>query len=134
MQTIHEAREIARAELARRRRRLGELTREQEMGVENLIMSTVTKVMEVAETALDSLALVHATDANRQKQIRPSYCQRSILDASRTVHGLDTLRLEGMVISRLPNMRASSENAPGPRRAIAIDRTIKLMYCQIAIE
>src|SRR6185437_13117401 len=41
-------------------------------------------------------------------------------------HDLDTLRLEGMVISRLPNMRASSENAPGPRRAIAIDRTIKL--------
>ena len=26
----------------------------------------------------------------------------------------------------LTNMRASSENAPGPRRAIAIDRTIKL--------
>jgi len=41
-------------------------------------------------------------------------------------HGLDTLPLEGMVISRLPNMRASSENAPGPRSAIAIDRTIKL--------
>ena len=98
-----EAKEIARAELARRRWRLGGLTREQEMGVEKLIMSTVTKVLEVAGTALDSLPLVHA---NR--------------------HGLDTLRLEGMVISRLPNMRASSENAPGPRRAIATDRTIKL--------
>ena len=33
----------------------------------------------------------------------------------------------GMVISRLPNIRASSENAPGPRNAIAIDRTIRLM-------
>jgi hypothetical protein len=52
-----EAKEIARAELARRRQRLGELTREQEMGVEKLIMSTVTKVLEVAGTALDSLPL-----------------------------------------------------------------------------
>lgn len=78
-----EAKAIARAELARRRRRLGELTREQEMSVEKLIMSTVTKVLEVAGTALDSLPLVHATDANRQQQIRRSYCRRSISDASR---------------------------------------------------
>ena len=54
-----EAKAIARAELARQRRRLGELTREQEMGVEDLIMSTVTKVLEVAGTALDSLPLIH---------------------------------------------------------------------------
>ena len=71
---LREAKAVARAELARRRPRLGELTREQEMGVENLIMSTVTKVLEVAGTALDSLPVVHATDANRQQQIRPSYC------------------------------------------------------------
>ena len=51
-----EAKAIARAELLRQRRRLGELTREQEMGLENLIMSTVTKVMAVAGTALESLA------------------------------------------------------------------------------
>lgn len=50
-----EAKAMARAELARRRRRLGELTPEQEMAVERLIMSTVTKVLEVAETALESL-------------------------------------------------------------------------------
>ena len=49
------AKAIARTELARRRRRLGKLTREQEIGVEDLIMSTVTKVIEVAGTALDSL-------------------------------------------------------------------------------
>ena len=56
---VCEAKAIARAELARQRRRLGELTREQEMGVEDLIMSTVTKVLEVAGTALDSLPLIH---------------------------------------------------------------------------
>ena len=55
---VCEAKAIARAELARQRRRLGELTREQEMGVEDLIMSTVTKVLEVAGTALDSLPLI----------------------------------------------------------------------------
>lgn len=55
---LREAKAVARAELARRRPRLGELTREQEMGVENLIISTVTKVLEVAGTALDSLPLV----------------------------------------------------------------------------
>jgi len=54
-----EAKAIARSELARRRRQLGELTCEQEIGVENLIMSTVTKVLEVAGTALDSFALDH---------------------------------------------------------------------------
>ena len=69
-----EAKAIARAELARRRRRLGALTHEQEMGVEKLIMSTVAKVLEVAGTALDSLPVAHATDANRQQQIRPSFC------------------------------------------------------------
>ena len=53
------AKAIARAELGRRRWRLGQLTREQEMGVEDLIMSTVTKALEVAESALDSLPLVH---------------------------------------------------------------------------
>lgn len=55
---LREAQNIARTELARQRRRLGELTREQEMGVENLIMSTVIKVLEVAGTALDSLSPV----------------------------------------------------------------------------
>ena len=54
---LREAKAVARAELARRRPRLGELTREQEMGVENLVMSTVTKVLEVAGTMLDSLPL-----------------------------------------------------------------------------
>lgn len=60
---LREAKAIARAELARRRRQLGELTREQEIGVEDLIMSTVTEVLEIAGTALDSLALAQANSS-----------------------------------------------------------------------
>ncbi len=57
---LSEAKAIARAELARRRPRLGELTHEQEMGVENLIMSTVTKLF-------DSLPDVRQTLVCRRK-------------------------------------------------------------------
>ena len=35
-----------------------------------------------------------------------------------------------MMISRLPKKRASSENAPGPRRAIAIDKMIILIIAR----
>ena len=42
--TLAEALNIARAQLARRRRQLGELTREQEIAVENLMMSTTAKI------------------------------------------------------------------------------------------
>ena len=44
-----EAKEIARAEMARRRRRLGELTPEQETVIEDLLIRTVTRVSELVE-------------------------------------------------------------------------------------
>jgi hypothetical protein len=42
-----EARDLARAEMARRRGRLGTLTREQEIGIDDLLMSTVTRISEL---------------------------------------------------------------------------------------
>lgn len=44
-----EAKEIARAEMARRRRRLGELTPEQEIVIEDLLIRTVTRISELGE-------------------------------------------------------------------------------------
>ena len=41
---LAEALNIARAQLARRRPQLGELTREQEIAIENLMISTTTKI------------------------------------------------------------------------------------------
>lgn len=41
---LAEALNIARAQLARRRRQLGELTREQEIAIESLMMSTTAKI------------------------------------------------------------------------------------------
>lgn len=41
---LAEALNIAREQLARRRRQLGELTREQEIAIENLMMSTTAKI------------------------------------------------------------------------------------------
>jgi len=41
---LAEALNIARAQLARRRPQLGELTHEQEIAIENLMMSTTTKI------------------------------------------------------------------------------------------
>ena len=38
---------IARAEMARGRRRLGTLTREQEVAIENLLLSTVNRISEL---------------------------------------------------------------------------------------
>ena len=67
---LHQAKNIARAELARRRRRLGELTPEQEIGVENLLMSTVSKILEVAGDVLDSLPLARETGANQTTPAR----------------------------------------------------------------
>ena len=56
--TLQQAKEIARAELARRRRRLGELTPEQELGVENLLMSTVTRISELVERVFETRRVV----------------------------------------------------------------------------
>lgn len=44
-----EAKEIARAEMARRRRRLGELTPEQETLIEELLIRTVSRISELVE-------------------------------------------------------------------------------------
>jgi hypothetical protein len=45
---------IARAEMARRRRKLGTLTRGQEVAIENLLLSTVNRISELVERALDA--------------------------------------------------------------------------------
>lgn len=44
---------IARAEMRRRRRRLGTLTRRQEVAIENLLLTTVNKISELLENALE---------------------------------------------------------------------------------
>ena len=45
---------IARAEMARRRRRLGTLTRGQEVAIENLLLTTVMRISELVGRALDA--------------------------------------------------------------------------------
>ena len=45
---------IARAEMARRRRRLGALTREQEVAIETLLLTTVKRISELVGTAMDA--------------------------------------------------------------------------------
>jgi hypothetical protein len=50
---IREAERIARSELARRRRKLGTLTREQEAGLEILLLTTVTLVSNLTTTLLE---------------------------------------------------------------------------------
>jgi hypothetical protein len=50
--TIERAQEIARAEMIRRRRRLGDLTQEQESAIETLLLSTVLKASQMIEPVL----------------------------------------------------------------------------------
>ena len=50
-----EPRDIARAELARWRRRLGPLTHEQEVRIENLVISTATKISLLGGQVMQSL-------------------------------------------------------------------------------
>ena len=45
---------IARAEMARRRRKLGTLTRQQEVAIENLLLCTVNRISELVGRALDA--------------------------------------------------------------------------------
>src|SRR5690348_3856860 len=52
------AKDIARAEMMRQRGRLGSLTREQEIEIEHLLMSTVNKVSELAGKVLESLLMM----------------------------------------------------------------------------
>ena len=47
--------DIARAELARWRRRLGPLTHEQEIRIENLVISTATKISLLGGQLMQSL-------------------------------------------------------------------------------
>ena len=51
---LQKALEIARTELARRRRRLGNLTQEQETVIEDLLFRTVNRVAELAGRILES--------------------------------------------------------------------------------
>ncbi len=44
---LRKAEDVARAELARRRRKLGDLTPDQEMRIEALLISTVNKISKV---------------------------------------------------------------------------------------
>ena len=55
MATLSEAKDIARAEMARQRRRLGTLTREQEIEVEHLLRLTVTKVAQLTGRVLEAI-------------------------------------------------------------------------------
>ena len=48
--------EIARTQLVRFRRRLGTLTRDQEVQIENLLISTVTKISLMTGGLLESLS------------------------------------------------------------------------------
>jgi hypothetical protein len=52
---IH-AKKIARAQLLRFRRRLGSLTRDQELQIEALLISTVMKISLVTERMMEALA------------------------------------------------------------------------------
>ena len=52
--TLHDALEIARAQLARRRRGLGSLTQEQEKVIEELLIRTACRVSKLAERILES--------------------------------------------------------------------------------
>jgi hypothetical protein len=56
-----EAQAIALAELARRRRRLGTLSQEQEIALENLVVSTVTKISDLAFRVLESLPVINSS-------------------------------------------------------------------------
>ena len=49
--------EIARTQLARFRRRLGTLTLDQELLIEDLLISTVTKISSITGRLLESLGL-----------------------------------------------------------------------------
>jgi hypothetical protein len=51
-----DAKEIARAQLLRFRRRLGSLTPDQELQIEELVISTVMKISLVTERVMEALA------------------------------------------------------------------------------
>jgi hypothetical protein len=60
---LGDAKTIALAEFARRRRKLGSLTRDQEIALEKLLMTAVNKVANLAAEALEALPSVPAIRA-----------------------------------------------------------------------
>jgi hypothetical protein len=58
---LREMHDVARAELARRRGRLGNLTPEQQQGVETLLISTVNRL---SETLIAAMELLEAAPRN----------------------------------------------------------------------
>jgi hypothetical protein len=56
--TLHNALEIARTQLARRRRGLGSLTQEQETAIEDLLVRTINRVSKLAGQILESWPVV----------------------------------------------------------------------------
>ena len=55
--------DIARAELARWRRQLGSLTREQEEKIESILMSIAIRTSQLATNVMDSLLSARSTDS-----------------------------------------------------------------------
>ena len=53
---LSDANDIARGQLVRFRRRLGRLTHDQELQIENLLISTVTKISLVTGRVMEALA------------------------------------------------------------------------------
>ena len=58
---LSDANDIARAQLVRFRRRLGRLTHDQELEIENLLISTVTKISLVTGRVMEAHAENHPT-------------------------------------------------------------------------
>ena len=54
--SLGDANDIARAQFVRFRRRLGTLTHDQELQIEDLLISTVTKISLVTVRAIEALA------------------------------------------------------------------------------
>lgn len=72
---LHDPKEIARAELVRFRRLLGTLTREQELGIENLLMSTATTVSILARRKMETLVASSGTslDFVPNESVQPKF-------------------------------------------------------------
>jgi hypothetical protein len=66
-----DANEIARAQLLRFRRRLGALTHDQELQIEELVISTVMKISLVTEKVMEALAK-NSASMGRSKRVGAS--------------------------------------------------------------
>ncbi|HSE24919.1 MAG TPA: hypothetical protein VLB68_24880, partial [Pyrinomonadaceae bacterium] len=61
--------EIARMQLVRFRRRLGTLTLDQELQIEDLLISTVTKISSITGRLLESLGLELRTEPRGNNEV-----------------------------------------------------------------